>query len=124
MSDPRHALGLEAEGAVADWLTRAGWAVLARRARSPAGGEVDIVALDPDRVLVAVEVRARRNGRAGSAAESVDRRRIERMRTTLAALAPSAPPHGGLRIDLVTAEPVKDAWAAWRLRRTPGIEAR
>ena len=123
MADPRHALGHHVEGAVAEWLTRTGWTVLARRVRSPGGGEVDIVAIDPDRVLVAVEVRARRRPRAGSAAESVDRRRIERMRRTLAALAPSAPPHAGLRIDLVAAEPTGDEGDTWCLRRMAGIEA-
>jgi putative endonuclease len=87
------------------------------------GGEVDIVALDPDRVLVAVEVRARRGARAGSAVESIDRRRVERMRRTLAALAPSAPPHAGMRLDLVAAEPSGGPPGAWRLQRMPGIEA-
>jgi putative endonuclease len=123
MPDPRHALGLEVEGAVADWLTRAGWTVLARRARSASGGEVDIVALDPDRVLVAVEVRARRHAHAGSPVESVDGHRVGRLRRTLAAMSQSAPPHVGLRVDLVAAEPAGDRSGAWRLRRVPGIEA-
>jgi putative endonuclease len=123
MADPRHALGQELEGVVADWLAKAGWTVVARRVRAPQGGEVDIVALDPDRVLVAIEVRARRSGRAGSAAESVDGRRVQRMRRTLAAMGPSAPPHTGLRIDLVAAEPSDDTGGVWRLRRTPEIEA-
>jgi putative endonuclease len=123
MPDPRHALGREVEDAVADWLTRAGWTVLVRHARSASGGEVDIVALDQDGVLVAVEVRARRHARAGSPVESVDGRRIGRLRRTLAALGPSAPPHRGLRVDLVTAEPTGSRPGSWRLRRVPGIEA-
>jgi Holliday junction resolvase-like predicted endonuclease len=122
MSDPRHALGLAVEAAVADWLTRTGWTIIARRARSAGGGEVDIIAVDAARILVAVEVRARRHQRAGSAGESVHRRRIGRMRRTLAALAASAPPHAGLRIDLVTAEPA-DGDRAWVLRRTANIDA-
>ena len=123
MPDPRHALGREVEDAVAEWLRRAGWTVLARRARSTSGGEVDIVALDPDGVLVAVEVRARRHTRAGSPVESVDGRRIGRLRRTLVALGPSAPPHRGLRVDLVAAEPAGGRPGSWRLRRVPGIEA-
>ncbi|HET9416477.1 MAG TPA: YraN family protein [Candidatus Limnocylindria bacterium] len=123
MPDPRHALGREVEDAVAEWLTRAGWTVLARRIRSTSGGEVDIVALDPDGVLVAVEVRARRHARTGSPVESVDGRRIGRARRTLAALAASAPPHRGLRVDLVAAEPSGGRPGSWRLRRVPGIEA-
>jgi putative endonuclease len=123
MGDPRHSLGHQVEETAARWLESAGWIVLGRRVRSPTGGEVDIVALDPDRVLVALEVRARRSGRTGSATESVDRRHIERMRRTLAAVSSSAPPHAGLRIDLVAAEPMDASAATWRLRRTPGIEA-
>lgn len=123
MSDPRHALGREVEAAVAAWLTRAGWTVLARRARSSAGGEVDIVAVDTHQVLVAIEVRARRHDRAGSAADSIDRRRIARMRRTLAAIATSAPPHAGLRIDLVTAERMGRGDPRWLLRRMSAIEA-
>jgi putative endonuclease len=123
MSDPRHALGLAVEAAVAAWLTRSGWTIVARRARSTNGGEVDIVAVDRQRILVAVEVRARRDHRAGSAAESIDQRRIGRMRRTLVALAASTPGHAGLRIDLVTAEPVHGELGSWALHRTPGIDA-
>ena len=122
MGDPRHVLGLAAEAAVADWLTGNGWRVIARRARSAGGGEVDLVALDPGRVLVAVEVRARRSPRAGSAATSVDRRRIARLGRTLAAIgATCGEPHRGLRVDLVTVEPAPDDGVRWRLTRLPGI---
>lgn len=123
MSDPRHVLGLAVEAAVAEWLTRIGWTVVARRARSAGGGEVDIVAVDLDGILVAVEVRARRDRRTGSAEESVDRRRIVRLRRTLAALASSAPSHTGLRVDLVTAQPVQGEDGRWRLCRTAAIDA-
>jgi len=122
MGDPRHVLGLAAEDAVAAWLTAAGWRVIARRARSAGGGEVDVVALDPRRVLVAVEVRARRTARAGPAATSVDARRVARLGRTLAALgAACGEPHRGLRIDLVTVEPATDGPGRWRLTRLPGI---
>ena len=122
MSDPRHALGLAAEELVATWLTSLGWRVIARRRRSPGGGEVDLVALDPARILVAVEVRARRTSRTGSAAASLDRRRVGRLARTLAALASSsAERHAGLRIDLVTVEPANGEVGRWRLSRIPGI---
>ena len=122
MGDPRHVLGLAAEEAVAAWLTAAGWRMLARRARSAGGGEVDLVALDPGRVLVAVEVRARRTARAGPAATSVDARRVARLGRTLAALgATCGEPHRGLRIDLVTVEPAAEGVGRWRLSRLPGI---
>jgi putative endonuclease len=121
MGDPRHTLGFAAEEAVAAWLTAAGWRVLRRRARSTGGGEVDLVALDPSRTLVAVEVRARRTARTGSAAMSVDGRRVTRLGRTLAAIgATCGEPHRGLRIDLVSVEPAAEP-GRWRLTRMPGI---
>ena len=123
MGDPRHVLGLAAEAAVATWLADAGWRILERRARSPTGGEVDLLAIDADAVLVAVEVRARRSARAGRAAESVDRRRVGRLRRTLASVSASAPPHRGLRVDLVTVEPVSGLPGRWRVRRLPGLDS-
>jgi putative endonuclease len=121
MGDPRHDLGLSAEEAVARWLTGAGWRVVERRARSPTGGEVDIVAIDPERTLVAVEVRARRTTRAGAAALSVDRRRVMRLERTLAAIASHGRlGHRALRVDLVTVEPAGQA-GRWRLMRIPAI---
>ena len=124
MADPRHVLGLAVEAAVAAWLERAGWTLVSRRARSTAGGEVDIVAVDRDAVLVAVEVRARRSARTGAAATTVDRHRVERLRRTLASVAGSARTHHrGLRVDLVTAEPIPGSAGAWRLSRIPGIDS-
>lgn len=120
MPDPRHDLGLRAEAAAAAWLRRCGWDVLATRVRSGAGGEVDVVALDPERVLVAIEVRARRSSRTGAAATTVDGRRITRLARTLSAYAAETRvPHRGLRIDLVTVEP--DVMPGWRMVRHPGI---
>lgn len=122
MTDPRHALGLAAEELVAAWLTGIGWRVIARRHRSPGGGEVDLVALDPGRILVAVEVRARRTARTGPAAASVDHRRVRRLARTLAAVAASSgEPHTGLRIDIVTVEPLAGATRRWRISRIPNV---
>ena len=122
MGDPRHLLGLDAENAVARWLDGCGWRVLARRCRSPDGGEVDLVALDPGGALVAVEVRARRTSRAGTAAMSVDGRRITRLRRTLASIGAAAgTPHRALRVDLVTAEPIDGGAGDWHLVRIPGV---
>ena len=121
MGDPRHTLGLNAEEAVAAWLTAAGWRVIRRRARSAGGGEVDLVALDPSRTLVAVEVRARRSARTGAAATSVDTRRIARLGRTLGSVgATCGVEHRGLRVDLVCVEPSGED-GRWRLTRIPGI---
>ena len=122
MADPRHRLGLASEEAAAAWLSGAGWRVLARRQRSAGGGEVDLVAIDPTGVLVAIEVKARRNRHAGSALESMDARQVARLRHTLAAFArASSEPRRGLRVDLVAAEPDAGRPGRWRLRRLPGI---
>lgn len=124
MGDPRHDLGMAAERAVASWLAESGWRVIAQRQRSPVGGEVDLIALDPDDVLVAIEVRARRTGRTGTGSETIDGRRTARIGRTLAAFATASPTsHRGLRIDLVTASPVPGTVARWRLRRVPNIGA-
>jgi putative endonuclease len=124
MTDPRHALGLRLEAAAAGWLESAGWQVLARRTRALGGGEIDIVAIDRDGVLVAVEVRARRSTRTGAPATTVDRRRIARLRRTLASLGRESPvPYRGMRIDLVAAEPIPRTADRWRLQRIPGIDA-
>jgi putative endonuclease len=122
MADPRHRFGRDAEEAAAAWLERNGWTVLARRYRTPAGSEVDLVMLDPAGVLVGVEVRARRSGRAGIAAETVDTRRARRIGRSVAAFATGwARAHGGLRVDLVAVEPVDELGRQVRMRRVPNI---
>jgi putative endonuclease len=122
MGDPRHDLGLAAERAVAAWLERCGWAILARRQRSPGGGEVDLIALDPARILVAVEVRARRSARAGTGTEAIDARRTARIGRTLSAFGRARADgraHRGVRIDVVTATPVPGPVDHWHLCRYP-----
>lgn len=121
MANPRHALGSAAETAVGAWLEACGWRIIGRRVRSATGGEVDLVAVDPDGVMVAVEVRARRTRRAGRAGMSVDGRRVARLRRTLVArAAASGATHVALRVDLVAVEP-EGTNGAWRLERLPGI---
>jgi putative endonuclease len=124
MGDPRHELGIAAELAVARWLETAGWRVLARRQRSASGGEVDLIAIDPAEVLVAIEVRSRRSGRTGTGTETIDRRRTARIGRTLAAFATGrGVAHRGLRVDLVTVTPIPGAAGRWHLRRVPEIGA-
>lgn len=122
MPNPRHALGERAEAAVAVWLTTRGWTVVARRWRCPEG-ELDIVAFDPGRTLVAVEVKLRRTGRAGRPLESIDRQRLRRLRSGLGRfLADAQVPHGsGLRIDLVAVHAA--GGGQWRLTHHIGIDA-
>jgi putative endonuclease len=121
MSDARHELGRRAEGAVAEWLAGSGWRILDLRWRG-SRGELDLVCLDPGGVLVGVEVKLRSTGRAGSGAESVDRRRVARLRAALAAYAAGGTvAHRDVRLDLVTLAPA--GMGRWRMRRLPGIDA-
>lgn len=122
MTAPSQETGLNAERAVASWLADRGWTVIATRFRRPVG-ELDLVAMDPARILVGVEVKARHTSRAGSPVESVDGRRIRRMRATLVAFvaerrAGSLRP-AGLRLDLaaVVREP-----GGWRISLLQGID--
>lgn len=122
MPDPRHQLGERAEEAVAAWLANRGWTILSRRWRCPQG-ELDIVAVDPDATLVAVEVKLRRSRRAGGPPESVDRRRLSRLRMALGRFSATEQVAigSGMRIDLVAVVPAADG--RWRLAHHTGIDA-
>lgn len=110
MKPPTHRTGSLAEEAAARYLERRGWRILARNARRKTG-EIDLVAIDPDGVLVFVEVRARRSYRgepgAARAVASVDRRKQSRVIRAAAALLPRWPELAGrpARFDVVAVEP-------------------
>ncbi|HQX62596.1 MAG TPA: YraN family protein [Thermomicrobiales bacterium] len=72
--------GAAGEEYVAGWLSRQGYRVIGRNVRYR-GGELDIVAVDGDE-LVFVEVRVRTGLRYGSAAESVDARKLATLMRT------------------------------------------
>jgi len=119
MSDPRHLLGLRAEEAVARWLTGRGWSVIDRRWRG-FHGEIDLVCRDRHGLLVGVEVTVRTTGRSGSGVESVDRRRMHRLRRAMAEYAAGRARESDLRLDLVTLSP---EGRGWRLRHYRDIDA-
>jgi len=119
MGDPRHELGLRAERAVGSWLEASGWEILDRRWRGPSG-ELDLVCRDADRVLVAVEVKVRTTGRAGSGAESLSRRQLVRLRASVGQYAASHAARGSaIRVDLV--EVAHGTGDDWQMRRLPGV---
>lgn len=122
MADPRHALGERGEAAAAAWLASRGWTILARRWRCPYG-ELDLVAIDPDHVLVAVEVKLRRGSRAGKPLESIDRRRLARLRAALGRFRAEAQasPGEGTRVDLVAVRPAGEG--LWRLAHHRAVDA-
>ncbi len=72
------ARGRAAEQAAAEFAAAQGWTVVERNLRV-GGGELDLVALDGESVVV-VEVRTRSAGAFCSALESVDARKIARVR--------------------------------------------
>jgi putative endonuclease len=122
MPDPRHTLGERAEGAAAAWLENRGWTILARRWRCPEG-ELDLVAHDPDGVLVAIEVKVRRTSRAGDPLESIDRQRLRRLRKALGSYRSEATGStgDGLRVDLVALRAAEHG--QWLLSHHRAIDA-
>ena len=122
MPNPRHALGEQAEAAVAAWLVTRGWSVHARRWRC-AEGELDIVALDPCRTLVAVEVKLRRTARSGLAVESLGPDRLRRLRSALGrfVVEERAQQVNGLRIDMVAVQAASGG--QWRLTHHRAVDA-
>jgi putative endonuclease len=113
-----------AEALVARQLEAMGWTILARRLRV-GRLELDLVAVDPGPPprLVAVEVRWRAGRDFGSAEETVDRRKLGRLRRAIWRLAelgrlpdgPGLPSHGWA-IDVVTVEPPTGGDRAPRVR--------
>lgn len=68
-------------------------------------GELDILAMHGN-ILIAVEVKARRNVRFGRAVEGVTERKLERLILTISEmLQRSYWPEERVRIDVVTVEP-------------------
>ena len=90
-----------------------GWTILARRARL-GRLEVDLVALDPGSppALVVVEVRWRGTRAFGLPEETVDARKLARLRRAAGALVATGRlpdgtplPAGSVRVDVVAVEP-------------------
>jgi putative endonuclease len=95
------ARGNEAEVQAVDLVRNAGLAVLARNARFR-GGELDLVALDGEH-LVIIEVRSRAPSRYGGAAESITPRKQARLMHAALAWMQAHPDHQHrpLRFDVV-----------------------
>lgn len=110
------ASGRDAEGIAAAALAREGWAVLARRARTPAG-EIDLVA-ERDGLLAFVEVKARPS--LSEAAFALGARQRARLVVAAECWLAANPGHGaaGMRFDVVivaadgTARRIADAFRA------------
>jgi putative endonuclease len=99
----RQILGAAGEQLAADTLAAAGLIIRDRNWRTSVEGvrgEIDIVAVDGT-TLVLVEVRTRRTGSAGSAAESVGHTKRRRLRRLAAVYLQANPHRGPVRGDVV-----------------------
>jgi putative endonuclease len=103
MTDARRALGREGEAQAAAHLEREGYRIVARNVRAD-GVEIDLVAAR-GRLVVFVEVKARRSRRQGPAEGAVDRRKQARLvRGARAWLATHGRPGQRVRFDVVAVE--------------------
>lgn len=82
----RRETGVAGEDLAAHFLQRQGWLILARNWRCRAG-EIDLVARDPDGVVVICEVKARRGRGYGTPLEAITYAKARRLRELAAAWA-------------------------------------
>ena len=102
--DARHELGAAGEAAACADLERRGYRILARNARADRV-ELDVVA-ERAGVVVFVEVKTRRSGACGAAAEAVDARKRARIARGAAAwLRAAGRRPRSVRFDVITCEP-------------------
>ena len=113
MRTPMQQAGDTAEQLVADQLISAGWTILGRNVHV-GRAELDLIGIDPGppATLVVVEVRWRARREFGLPEETVDHRKLARIRRAALALRDSGVlpdrtplPSLPLRIDLVAVEP-------------------
>jgi len=103
-TDARRELGAAGEAAACADLERRGYRILARNARADRV-ELDVVA-ERAGVVVFVEVKTRRSGACGAAAEAVDARKRARIARGAAAWLRATGRHPRrVRFDVITCEP-------------------
>jgi putative endonuclease len=105
MTEPsRHVRGIRAEAAACAALERDGWAILARRRRTPAG-EIDILA-QRHGLLAVVEVKARPT--LAAAAQALQPRQRERLLAAAEIVLAEHPEWGraGVRFDVMVVDAV------------------
>jgi putative endonuclease len=99
--DPRQVLGREGEDAAVAYLRQKGYRILDRNWRCKEG-ELDIVAVDPRHVFVAVEVKTRTGTRFGTPLEAVGHKKLRRLRKlTVIWLTAHGIRYDRIRIDVV-----------------------
>lgn len=104
-TDGRRELGRRGEDLAVSFLEGEGLEVLDRNWRDGPRGELDVVAHDRAQgTLVFVEVRTRRGALRGTALESVDARKVARLRKLVPAWLDAHDLHGKVRLDVVAVQ--------------------
>lgn len=88
----------------ANWLEIQGWVVLSRNWRTRYG-ELDIVALTPERIVAFVEVKSRRNAQYGMPQEAVTQAKQQNLRRAACEWLidrRNRVPHASVRFDVIT----------------------
>ena len=99
-SDPRHRLGLRGERLAAEHLERLGYRIIARNHRTRFG-EIDLIAVDRD-WLVIVEVKTRRGrGRPWDALDERKQRQVRRMGRAYLSEVDDRPKRKNVRFDAI-----------------------
>ena len=95
--------GKEGEEIASRLLKRKGYRIIARNYAS-SFGEVDIIAFEPEsKTLVFVEVRLRRSSAFGHPLETIDNKKVERIRkTALSFLRETSVEYESVRFDVVS----------------------
>lgn len=120
MTDERRATGSGGEDLAAAYLQLRGWLVLERNWRCRLG-EIDLVARDPDGVVVVCEVKCRRGDGFGDPLEAITRDKVLRLRRLAVAwAAEQTGPVGPLRLDAVGVRTHADGTST--VRHVRGIE--
>jgi len=105
--DPRRFFGQEGEAEAERYLRRKGYRIIAKNLRSSLG-ELDLVAED-DRVVVFIEVKARRTAQFGGAIHAVHRQKQKLIRLAAQFLARRHWMDRSCRFDVVLLEPTATA---------------
>ncbi|MDI9587521.1 MAG: YraN family protein [Acidobacteriota bacterium] len=99
----KHRLGQIGEELATAFLQDQGWQIIDRNYRRK-GAEIDIVARDPKRGVVFVEVKTRKSDSAGSAWESITERKMDRIRRGAATWLVESGSYQSVYIDAVVVE--------------------
>ncbi len=111
-------LGRKGESAAACYLEGKGYRIIARHA-SVRAGEIDLIARDPDGILVFVEVKTRRSSRFGTSLEAFTLAKRKALRRSVGLLLKAMAWQSAWRVDAVGIDIRADGRAT--LRHVPNI---